>query len=91
MLQNRSKYAENRKGEKVHAAPLIKYDPQSFNRVYPYSAAENGSKLTNQGTEREKIIKNNPTNNSAVGIVLAAVAALLCAVIDYYIKENNEK
>ena len=44
-----------------------------------------------QGIGREKIIKNNPTNNSAVGIVLAAVAALLCAVIDYYIKEDNEK
>ena len=44
-----------------------------------------------QGTGRERITKDNQnlSTNNIIEILLAAAAALLCAAIDYFTKENE--
>ena len=43
------------------------------------------------GTGRERIAKDNQnlSTNNIIEILLAAAAALLCAAIDYFTKENE--
>ena len=47
--------------------------------------------LNDAGTGRERITKDNQNlnTNNIIEILLAAAAALLCAVIDYFTKENE--
>lgn len=53
--------------------------------------AKDRAYLNDAGTGREKITKDNQNlnTNNIIEILLAAAAALLCAAIDYFTKENE--
>ena len=78
-LQISGKHKKNAKGDYDYAAPLTASHPHGLSGDHRRSAA------------REKITKDNQNlnTNNIIEILLAAAAALLCAAIDYFTKENE--
>ena len=76
----------------TYAAPSAAPDSRCSGGDHWHSAAEDGIGLTHRGTRREKITndKLNLDSNDLIGILLVAAAALLCAAIDYFTKENDD-
>ena len=90
-LQISEKHKKNEKGDYDYAAPLTASHPHGFSGDRRHSAAKDRAYLNDAGTGREKITKDNQNlnTNNIIEILLAAAAALLCAAIDYFTKENE--
>ena len=84
-LQISGNHKKNAKGDYDYAAPLTASHPHGF------SGAKDRVGLNDAGTGRERITKDNQNlnTNNIIEILLAAAAALLCAAIDYFTKENE--
>lgn len=87
-LQISGKHKKNVKGDYDYAAPLTASHPHGFSGDRRRSAAK-GRVIVMTG--RERITKDNQNLNTdnIIEILLAAAAALLCAAIDYFTKENE--
>ena len=90
-LQINEKHKKSTKGDYDYAAPLAASYPHGFSGDRRRSAAKDRVGLNDAGTGRERITKDNQNlnTNNIIEILLAAAAALLCAVIDYFTKENE--
>lgn len=90
-LQISGNHKKNVKGDYDYAAPLTASHPHGFSGDRRRSAAKDRVGLNDAGTGRERITKDNQNlnTNNIIEILLAAAAALLCAVIDYFTKENE--
>lgn len=90
-LQISGKHKKNTKGDYDYAAPLTAPHPHGFSGDRRRSVAKDRAYLNDAGTGREKITKDNQnlSTNNIIEILLAAAAALLCAAIDYFTKENE--
>lgn len=90
-LQISRKHKKNAKGDYDYAVPLTASHPHGFSGDRRRSATKHHVGLNDAGTGRERITKDNQNlnTNNIIEILLAAAAALLCAAIDYFTKENE--